>query len=155
MNETSASARNDGGLDPGLGNVLFDTWLVSRAVHALIDDAIKPSGLDADEFAIYSVLSSGDGMTPTELAVWMAAPTTSVSSYAQRFERRGHVTRAPNPEDGRSYRLRLTKAGRAAHQRAGELFGPSLAAVEAALGSQVNEVHSRLLTLRHIVDAQR
>ncbi len=41
-------------LDPGIGNVLFDTWLVSRAVHSLIDDVIKPTGLDADEFAIYS-----------------------------------------------------------------------------------------------------
>ncbi|MGI9615707.1 MAG: hypothetical protein ACR2QO_22535 [Acidimicrobiales bacterium] len=59
---------------PGLGNVLFDVWLVSRAVHALVDDAIRSAELDADEYAVYSVLASGDPMTPTELARWMAAP---------------------------------------------------------------------------------
>ena len=70
-------------LDPGLSNVLFDTWLVSRAVQSLIDDVIKPTGLDADEFAIYSVLSRGEGMTPSELSGWMSAPATTVSSYVR------------------------------------------------------------------------
>ena len=83
-------------LDPGLGNVLFDTWLVSRAAHSLIDDVIKQAGLVADEFAIYSILSRGEGMTPSELARWMSAPATTVSSYVKRFERRGHVDRVPS-----------------------------------------------------------
>ena len=99
------------GLEPGLGNVLFDVWLVSRATTALLDDVLRASGLDADEFAVYSVLASGDGMTPTELAHWMAAPPTTVSSYVKRFETRGHVRRVPNPEDRRSYRLQLTVVG--------------------------------------------
>ncbi len=136
----------------GPGNVLFDTWLVSRAVHALIDAAIQPSGLDADEFAVYSTLASTDGVTPTELADWMAAPATTVSSYVKRFERRGHVERVANPDDRRSYRLQLTAAGRDAHRMAGELFAPALAAVEEALGADVASTHQRLITLRRAVD---
>ena len=85
-------------------NVLFDVWLVSRATFAVLDAALAPSGLTADEFAIYSVLTSTDAMTPSELARWMAAPLTTVSSYIKRFEGRGHVTRVENPDDGRSYR---------------------------------------------------
>ncbi len=139
--------------DPGLGNVLFDTWLVSRAVHSLIDDVIKPTGLDADEFAIYSVLSRGEGMTPSELARWMSAPATTVSSYVKRFEKRGHVDRVPSTEDRRSYRLLLTTEGRTAHRRAGELFRPTLAEVDQALGQQGPNVRLQLLELRRVIDA--
>ena len=118
-------------LGPRLDNVLFDVWLVSRATTALLDEVVRPSGLDSDEFAIYSVLASGEGMTPTELAHWMSAPATTVSSYVKRFEGRGHVERTPNPDDGRSYRLRLTASGRRAHRAAGNCSSPySTARVE-------------------------
>ncbi len=139
----------------GPSNVLFDAWLVSRSVHQLIDAAIEESGLDADEFAIYSVLASDDGLTPSDLAQWMAAAPTTVSSYVKRFERRSHVTRTPNPEDGRSYRLQLTAAGRDAHQHAGELFAPILSRTEETLGAQAQTVHAQLLTFRQSVDAIR
>jgi DNA-binding MarR family transcriptional regulator len=139
-------------IDPGLTNVLFDVWLVSRAVHALIDDAIGPSGLDADEFAIYSVLASDTAMTPSELADWMAAPPTTVSSYVKRFERRGHVRRVPNPEDRRSYRLELTATGRQAHHAAGALFRPALDHVNEALEDSAGDTRRRLLELRRVVD---
>jgi len=139
-------------LEPGLGNVLFDTWLVSRAVHSLIDHVIKPSGLDADEFAIYSILSMRNGMTPSELANWMSAPATTVSSYVKRFERREHVHRVPSSQDRRSYQLLLTAVGRAAHQRAGELFETTLGEVDDQLGGRSSELHLQLLELRRVID---
>jgi DNA-binding MarR family transcriptional regulator len=131
----------------GLGNVLFDLWLVSRAATALIDEAVRDSGLDADEFAVYSVLASTDGMTPTDLARWMAAPATTVSSYATRFARRGHVERVQNPADRRSYRLRLTDSGRAAHLEAGRLFQTVLEQVNLRLGPEVPDTHRQLMAL--------
>lgn len=140
------------GLDPGLGNILFDVWLVSRAVNALIDDAIRTAGLDADEFAIYSVLASSDVVTPTELAHWMSAPTTTVSSYVKRFEQRGHVERVANPDDGRSRLIRLTAAGRRVHRRAGELFTPVLSDVEERVGHRASATHQQLQGLHQIVD---
>jgi DNA-binding MarR family transcriptional regulator len=128
-------------------NILFDIWLVSRAATALLDSALEPSGLTADEFAVYSVLRSGP-LTPTELAEWMAAPLTTVSSYVKRFEARGHVRRMANPEDRRSYRLTLTAQGVKAHERAGVQFLPALAAVEAALGRSESTVTRALEALR-------
>lgn len=138
-------------LDPGLGNVLFDVWLLSRATTARLDAALRPTGLDADEFAIYSMLASREDMTPTALAQWMAAPATTVSSYVKRFEARGHVTRVPDPDDGRSYRVELTPAGRAAHRAAGERFLPVLQQVTEQLGSSVQQTHRRLRTLHTIL----
>ena len=138
-------------LDAGLANVLFDVWLVSRAATALIDDAVRPSGLDSDEFAVYSVLASTQGMTPTELSHWMAAPATTVSSYVKRFERRGHVQRVPHPQDGRSYRVELTAAGRRAHRTAGELFLPVLHEVTRRVGTGAPDTHRRLRTLHQVI----
>lgn len=142
-------------LDPGLGNVLFAVWLVSRAANATIDATIHESGLDADEFAVYSVLAQGDGMTPTDLAHWMTAPMTTVSSYVKRFERRGHVERRPHPDDGRSYLIRLTATGREAHRTAGARFLPLLDDVNRLLGPDVEGVRRHLAQLHAAVLAPR
>src|SRR4051812_24061141 len=80
-------------------DVTFMVWLTSRATADLLDSALAPTGLDSDEYAIYSVLTAARSITPTELARWMAAPPTTVSSYVKRFEARGHVEREPNPAD--------------------------------------------------------
>ena len=91
----------------------------------------KPKG-SAEDFALYSAIRRDGGITPTELASVMALPPTTVSSAVIRLQRRGHVRRAPNPADARSYRLELTAAGQAAHTAAAALFAPVVARVEAA-----------------------
>lgn len=135
--------------------MLFDVWLVARAATEVLDAAIAPSGLDADEFAVYSVLAAVDAISPGELARWMAAPPTTVSSYVKRFEARGHVRREPNPDDGRSYRLRLTPAGRAVYESASRLFSPVLEGVREALDRPEAEVREALATLRRALDHTR
>jgi DNA-binding MarR family transcriptional regulator len=137
--------------DLALGNVLFDVWLASRAATALIDEAVRDAGLNADEFAIYSVLAASDGMSPTDLAQWMAAPATTVSSYVGRFERRGHIRRLRNPADRRSYLVELNGAGRAAHLAAGLRFGPVLSEVNRRLGADALATHERLVALHEVI----
>jgi DNA-binding MarR family transcriptional regulator len=134
-------------------NVLFDVWLVSRATSGALDRALAETGLSADEFGLYSVLTSAPSMTPSEVARWMAAPPTTVSSYVKRLESRGHLERRRNPDDGRSVVLRLTDEGRAAHQAAGLAFLPVLARVEAQLGRHEPAVRKSLaLLLRALCD---
>jgi DNA-binding MarR family transcriptional regulator len=136
-------------------DVLFMVWLVSRATEDLLDQVLAPAGLTGDEFAIYSMLSSSRTITPTELSRWMAAPATTVSSYVKRFEARGHVVREKNPEDGRSYRLRLTSSGRKVHREAASRFGPVRARAGRDLGDDAPRVRDALLQLREVVDAIR
>ena len=133
-------------------NVLFDVWLVSRATSGLLDAALASSGLTADEFGIYSVLTSADTLTPTELARWMSAPPTTISSYVKRLEGRGHLSRDRNPGDGRSYLLRLTPAGRRAHQAAGAAFLPVLQRVVDRLGRREPGIRRSLASLREAID---
>lgn len=142
-------------LHPGLDNVLFGVWLVSRATTDLLDSTLRPTGLDADEFAVYSLLMSADAVTPGSLARWMAAPATTVSSYVKRMEARGHVERVVNAQDRRSYALRLTDAGRQAHNDAGSLFLPVLQALLDALGPDEPKVQRALKSVRRSVDQLR
>jgi DNA-binding MarR family transcriptional regulator len=136
-------------------DVTFMVWLTSRATADLIDATLAPAGLDGDEFAIYSVLTAARAITPTELARWMAAPPTTVSSYVKRFEARGHVKREPNPGDRRSYLIELTPEGRRTHRTAVKLFTPLRDRVSAGLGGQEVQVRDALVTLRTILDEIR
>jgi len=140
---------------PADENVLFALWSVGRAATGLLDAALAPSGLDADEFAVYSLLLAREQITPTELARWMSAPATTVSSYVKRFERRGHVERVPHPTDRRSYSIRLTESGREVHRTAGERFLPAVQAVDAVLGPAERSVLQSLQRLRAAVDTVR
>src|SRR3954469_16508086 len=117
-------------------DITFLVWAVARSTTDLMDTALQPSGLTGDEFAIYSMLAASSGVTPRELARWMAAPATTVSSYVKRFESRCHIERVPHPEDGRSYRIRLSTEGRRVRTTAGRLFTPIRTGVAAALGGQ-------------------
>jgi DNA-binding MarR family transcriptional regulator len=136
-------------------DALFMVWLVSRSTQDLLDSALRPAGLTGDEYAIYSVLAAAPGITPTELARWMAAPATTVSSYLKRFEARGHVSRAPNPTDRRSHQIRLTPAGKRAHKAASALFAPVQSEVNRALADHMGAVQQALLRLRTILDNLR
>jgi DNA-binding MarR family transcriptional regulator len=124
--------------------LLFDVWLVANSTRALLDRALSPSGLNAEDFALYSALVRPGGATPTELATMMALAPTTISSTVRRLERRGHICRTPNPADARSYRIELTSSGHDAHTRAGQLFLPVLAHVEGSLGMPVSEAENVL-----------
>ena len=138
-------------------NVLFDTWLTARATIALLDSALAGTGLDAEDFAVYSVLHEAGEISPGELARWMSAPATTVSSHVKRLVARGHVRQVPHPEDRRSYRIMLTDAGQHAHTTAGRHFLSALGAVEAALPGPASDVQQALRDLRAAigVTAQR
>ena len=147
MRDRSNSVKRD---DPS--NVLFDTWLTARAAVARLDTVLADSGLDAEDFAVHSVLRQAGEISPGELARWMSAPPTTVSSQVKRLVARGHVRQVPNPEDRRSYRLALTDAGVHAHTAAGRRFGPALAAVEAALPRPAGDVRQALRELHAAID---
>ena len=148
MRDRSSAVKRDDS-----SNVLFDTWLTARAAIALLDSALTDTGLDAEDFAVYSVLRLAGEISPGELARWMSAPATTVSSHVKRLIARGHVRQVPHPEDRRSYRITLTAAGQHAHARAGRHFQSALAAVEAALPRPVSDVQRALHDLHTAISA--
>jgi DNA-binding MarR family transcriptional regulator len=108
---------------------------VGRSTVAAIEARIAGSGLAPDEFAVYCLLDIAGPLTPSALGSWMAAPPTTVSAVVKRLERRGHVARRPNPEDGRSHLLALTTEGRRARDAASAAFAPLRDRVQGELGA--------------------
>lgn len=131
--------------------LLFDVWVVANSTRALLDRALRPSGLSAEEFALYSAIRRASGVTPTDLASLMALPPTTISSTVTRLERRGHVRRVRHPGDARSYRIQLTPAGQQVHAAAVTLFRPVLGRVEAALGIPSSQARGTLAAINSAV----
>jgi DNA-binding MarR family transcriptional regulator len=134
---------------------LFALWLVGRSTVAAIEARIAGTGLAPDEFAVYCVLDIAGPLTPSALGSWMAAPPTTVSAFVKRLERRGHVARRPNPDDGRSHLLELTGEGRRARDAASAAFAPLRDRVQGELGASTASLTGELLALRRILDAAR
>lgn len=135
-----------GGADRDI-SLLFDVFVVHQRVRALLAQALSGSELRADEYAVYSVLFERGSLTPTQLAACMAMPVTTTLDYLRVMMRRGHVRRARNPADGRSYTVSLTMEGLSAHRRTNAAWNVAVRRLEDALGMPVPQVRAALQAL--------
>ncbi|NQU37785.1 MAG: MarR family transcriptional regulator, partial [Actinobacteria bacterium] len=123
----------------------------------LLDSALSDSGLNADDFGLYSMLRGWGPLTPGQLAAITGMRQNTVSAALQRLDKRGHLTRQAVPEDARSTRVRLNKAGVAAHQGGTEGFLKVAESISQLLGSQEAPTRQALQQLdeilRHRLDA--
>ena len=71
------------------------------------------AGLTPSQFVVLSTLWDGDGIPFKDLAAanWCTRPT--MTGIVDTLEKKGLVTRQPNPDDRRSLLVRLTDSGRA------------------------------------------
>jgi DNA-binding MarR family transcriptional regulator len=103
-------------------SLLFHLFATEQRVRTLVDRAMADCGLRPDEYAIYSVLFDEGPHAPTDLARRVGMPPTTMSHFVRSMLDRGHVEREVVVGDRRSFRLRLTAAGLAAHGRASAAF---------------------------------
>jgi DNA-binding MarR family transcriptional regulator len=145
----------DGNVTSNPERLLFDIWLVSRAAEALLDEALAPAGLTADEFALHSALHHAGPVTPSRLAELLAIPPTTASTHIRRLAQRGALARVPNPDDRRSAFIQLTPQGEASYQRARARFLPVHAHVAQGLAVPLGEVQAALAALDRAVRQAR
>lgn len=128
-------------------SLLFDIWLVSGLMSGLLDDMLAGTELNGDDFGMYSLLRRYGPATPTQVHRWTGLRATTVSAHLKRLEKRGHVVRTPNPSDGRSHEIGLTKAGEQAHDLATK---PFLASMHVLRAKFVPDTVRERLVLQHI-----
>ncbi len=128
-------------------SMLFDVFVLNQRLRALLVRALSGCELRPDEYAVYSVLFEHGSLTPTQMAGLMAMPVTTTLDYVRAMSARGHVRRARNPADGRSYMLSLTMEGLSAHRRTNAAWNVAVARLEGALGKPVAEVREALHAL--------
>jgi DNA-binding MarR family transcriptional regulator len=89
------------------------------------------------------------------MAELLMMPLSTVLFRFKRLERRGHAERIPNPDDGRSFLMRLTPQGQRLLDEARPAFRAYAEAVEARVGeAQVEALKGGLEAVRQAIDEE-
>lgn len=112
------SAVNGTGEPRWLTSKQSDAWIELAAVLVVLPAALdsqlqRDAGLSHFEYQVLALLSTAPDRTAnmTELASRTNGSASRLSHVVGRLERRGWVTRAPDPGNGRFMRATLTEAG--------------------------------------------
>jgi DNA-binding MarR family transcriptional regulator len=141
--------------EPAPDTILLDLFRTNQVRERLLAAALEGVELEAQDYPFYVLIGAEGPLTPTELAARMAMPLSTVLFRAGKLERRGHAERAPNPDDRRSYLLRLTDDGTRLLAEARPRFRALAEAVEARLGGeQIGGLRGGLGELRAAIEAE-
>jgi DNA-binding MarR family transcriptional regulator len=77
----------------------------------LVERELSADGVEANGYAMLSLIGVRGSVRLTQLAEELGMPLTTASDVVRRLETRSHVRRRPNPEDGRSFLFELTARG--------------------------------------------
>src|SRR6059058_6425223 len=133
----------------GPPTVLFEVFWTQQKRKRLIEIALAETDLPPEDYPFYVLIGAEGPWTPTGLAERLVMPLSTVIFRVKRLERRGHAERVPNPDDGRSFLIRLTPEGQRLLDEARPAFRDYAEAVEARLGpEQVAALKDALAALR-------
>ena len=137
----------------GRPSVLLDLYVASQLTGQLLELELADSEVPVEDFALYNALVHFGEVTPTRLARHLGMPLSTLLFRFARLESRGDAVRERNPRDGRSSLLRLSEAGRAAHDVAAPRFTEALLAIHAHLAIDDDTVRDAVADLAQAVGA--
>jgi DNA-binding MarR family transcriptional regulator len=120
-------------------------------------ERVMPPPLNLPQFVVLNhMVRLGDGRTPVDLARAMQVTKGTMTNTLGNLERAGYVSIHPDPDDGRSKRVRLTAAGREAREAAVRAVEPELQALAGLMpAGAAGAILPTLETLRRILDERR
>lgn len=93
------------------------TWLhlnrIKHTVEQRLSRHLQDYDLTPAQFGVLAQLQAVPGISQQTLADWLFVTKGNVVGLLNRLERRGLVERRPDPEDGRTHVISLTKQGAA------------------------------------------
>jgi DNA-binding MarR family transcriptional regulator len=101
----------------------------------LVDLELAADGVESNGYGMLSLIGVRGPVRLTEIAAELGLPLTTASDVMRRLESRGHIRRAPNPEDGRSFLFELSAKGDREWRRG---WG-ALQRIDSALVSRIDE----------------
>ena len=94
--------------------IFFKLYQCANMMHKTGTRAVQDEGLTTQQWAVLGALSraeAADGMSIGELARYLMLSRQNLSGVIGRMERDGHLHTAPDPNDRRSRRVRMTPSG--------------------------------------------
>lgn len=142
-------------MSSGAPTILLDLFLTNQRRKQMIEAALAESELPAEDYPLYVLVGAEGPWTPTGLAKRLEMPLSTMLFRLGRLEKRGHAERVPNPDDGRSYLIRLTDEGNRLLAEARPAFRDYAEAVEGRLGSDpIAALRAGLEELRDAISAE-
>jgi len=93
------------------------TYLANAIVFPAYAEIKRDFGLVRAEYILLACLSHFDVLTAQDVARISRRPRNTISRAVHRMLDERFIDRAPDPDDGRQSRLRITDAGRELHLR--------------------------------------
>lgn len=103
-------------------SLLFNFFVTGQRIRRLLGEAMAPSGMKPDEYAVYSLLFEKAPLTATEMSDFLGMPLSTLLDYLKAMTDAGHLSRVRHPDDGRAVQLRLSARGITAFRRAHGYF---------------------------------
>ena len=142
--------------DPILFKVLTEISIISNLADREFE-RLMPGGLTLAQFGVLNhLLRLGVKQTIGEIASAMTVAQPTMSSTVKKLVDKKYVDLVPDTEDRRIKRVKVTRAGRSARDRAVKAVAPGLAALKDATPRADWEAMLKELThLRIIIDSVR
>jgi DNA-binding MarR family transcriptional regulator len=120
----------------------------ARATARRFDEALRPLQLTNGQFSLMMSLNRPDPATIGSIAALLAMDRTTLTAALKPLERRGLVVVKPDPEDGRSRLVMLTRTGRYLLAKAVPIWERTHKELNSLLGgSDANQIRSDLRSL--------
>ena len=128
-------------------------YLVNRLARQMagdLADELRPLGVGIGQWAILLFLWHHDGQSQAQLARRVAIEPPTMVRTIDRMVRDGLVTREPDPDDGRAFRISLTEHGAALR----DALVPRAVAVNEATLSRLSSAERTTFSelLRKLID---
>jgi DNA-binding MarR family transcriptional regulator len=86
---------------------------IARGLARIGDTRLRELGFGSAQLTVLTALKDGARMSQTELARWAKVEQPTMAQMLTRMERDGIIKREPDPADGRSSLISLTRQARA------------------------------------------
>lgn len=151
---TTSAAGEPGEL--GLFAFFNEIGIINQLASAFFT-RLLPDGVHVAHFAILNHMARlGDDRTPQQLASAMQVTKATMTHSLQVLTARGFITLHPDPDDGRSKRVRLTDRGRAFRDAAIAAVETGFAPIAAQLAAlPMAAVTETLRKVRIVLDESR
>jgi DNA-binding MarR family transcriptional regulator len=100
----------------GGGFTLLDLHYADQLSGQLLGEELERAGIRPEWAGLITEIRTVEPVRPTELGQRTGLPPATLYDYLERLVADGLVHKLPNPEDGRSFLLETTPAGREAVQ---------------------------------------
>ena len=139
---------------PTTERVSYQLARVERDMRACLDKQLAPLDISLTHWAVLSHLMREPGLSVAGLAERTLVTQQAVSLILAKLEHQKRITRHPNPRDGRSRILTVTRSGQAICHRCDERVLELENAFRRALGENVAHFFQMLAALSTVCTAR-